>query len=62
MSQSKVMAWWILTRPRVLDFIERMACWCGRSGRGAPIFTSPPPCQRCTERDQLRAKFDEESS
>lgn len=57
----RLQAWWIVRRPAVVQFIDRMACWYGRSGRGAPIFTSPPPCKRCTERDQLRAKFDEES-
>ena len=55
-------AWWAVARPRVLDFIDRMTRWYSRSGRGAPIFTSPPPCKRCADRDQLRAKFDEESS
>jgi len=58
----RLQAWWILTRPRVRDFTDRMSCWYGRSGRGAPIFTSPPPCERCLKQDALRAKFDEESS
>ena len=58
----RLRAWWAVTRPRVIGFIDRMTCWYSRSGRGAPIFTSPPPCKRCADRDQLRAKFDEESS
>lgn len=46
-------------------FIDRMSCWYGRSGRGAPILHSPPPCagcSRCMKQDALRAKFDEESA
>lgn len=58
----RLQAWWIVTRPLVLDFIDRMSCWYGRSGRGAPILHSPPPCERCLKQDALRAKFDEEST
>lgn len=61
----RLQAWWICKRPAVVQFLERMWCWYGHHGRGAPILHSPPPCagcSRCMKQDQLRAKFDEESA
>ena len=54
---------WELPDTAFWRFIDRMSCWYGRNGRGAPILYSPPPCQdcRCMRQDALRAKFDEES-
>lgn len=63
--RGRFQAWWILTRPRIRDFLDRASCWYGQNGRGAPIVHSPRPCvgcKRCEERDALRAKFDEESA
>lgn len=58
----RLQAWWICKRPALVQFIDRMSCWYGRNGRGAPILHSPPPCDncRCMRQDALRAKFDEE--
>ena len=62
----RLQAWWICKRPAVVEFFERMACWYGRHGRGAPILHPPTWCGqhecRCMKQDQLRAKFDEESA
>lgn len=61
----RLQAWWICKRPAVIDFLDRMSCWYGHHGRGAPILHSPPPCHmncRCMKQDALRAKFDEESA
>lgn len=61
----RLQAWWIVTRPRVVEFFDRASCWYGRHGRGAPILHSPPPCHqncRCMKQDALRAKVDEESA
>lgn len=59
----RLQAWWIVTRPRVVEFFDRASCWYGRHGRGAPILHEPPACvgcKRCNERDALRAKSDKE--
>jgi len=60
----RLQAWWIVTRPRVEEFLDRASCWYGRSGRGAPILHEPPPCVncRCMKEEQLRNKFNEESA
>lgn len=58
----RLQAWWIVTRPRVVEFLDRASCWYGHSGRGTPILHSLPPCERCIKQDALRAKFDEEST
>jgi hypothetical protein len=52
-------------RGRLRRFLDRASCWYEQNGRGAPILHSPRPCvgcERCNERDALRAKFDEESA
>ena len=52
-------------KARAKQLADRASCWYCQNGRGAPILHSPPACascERCDQRDALRAKFDEESA